>query len=349
MSDPSAELSAISEAYTRAFAARPRATRNLVELDGLVARLQAIQGAPGTTGETARAALDTYSRERTLIAEVQAGGASARKHQVWSALANHLVRRYQRHYAGQQRWTRDLAQLQALCARLQTLLDEGDALAKTWDHATFSDSRRRNREQLAAYQRELREVVAAIGTGASSDKASALANRANAVFRWYRLSFAGQSRLGRRPALLEQLVQELEGVLAGMDALTASGYRTAAHDKNAGIVRERLQVYRDELTAIRRVQSDQGYSQVFEATAQSANALFERYRSQFAGKSRAAMDPAQLEELTDALLEVALHMDDLDRFRGDDRNLANLLIVLENLSLYEAEVDRIRQARAPKS
>ena len=89
--------------------------------------------------------------------------------------------------------------------------------------------------------------------------------------------------------------------------------------------------------------------QVFEATAQAANALFERYRSQFAGKSRAAMDPAQLEELTDALLEVALHMDDLDRFRGDDRNHANLLIVLENLSLYEAEVDRIRQARAPKS
>ncbi len=235
--------------------------------------------------------------------------------------------------------------LRELVANLKRWNTESVELAKSWDHPSYSESRRSAAEQASAYGVEAAEVSKAIATGSAADKASALATRANNQFRWYRLCFAGKSRLGRRAALLDRMIRELDAVETGMTKLQADGYRTDAHDKNAALVADRVKMYRGEVTAIRRLQGDQGYTKHFEALAQAANDVFAEYRKQFAGKTRTAMDPAVLADLCDELYEVALHMDDLDHARGDGRNEQNLLIVLENLSLYENEVERIREAR----
>lgn len=349
MTDPSAELNAVITEYTRSFANRPRVTRKLDELEGLIRRLEAVQDAPGDVGANARTTLESYRRERQAIGEVQAGGELARRAQIRNSLSTLGIRRYRRHYAGQQRWTRDLEMLRELVANLNRWRGESADIAKSWDHPSYSESRRSAADQAQAYEVEASEVAKAIATGSAADRATALATRANNQFRWYRLCFAGKNRLGRRAALLDRMIRELAAVEAGMQRLQAEGYRTDAHDKNVALVTDRVKMYRGEVLAIRRLQGDQGYGKHFEAVAQAANDVFGRYRTEFAGKSRTVMDPAVLADLCDELYEVALHMDELDSTRGDGRNEGNLLIVLENLSLYENEVDRIKEARGIKA
>ncbi|MEC7946570.1 MAG: hypothetical protein VX265_03320, partial [Myxococcota bacterium] len=100
--------------YRREFAGRSRIGRDAAVLDGLVAQLQqilveagSVEGA-GTLRTTVEQRVALYRAERKAIAEAQAGGpdvAKAFRLHDWSWTDS---RRYARHFAGQNRSTRDL-------------------------------------------------------------------------------------------------------------------------------------------------------------------------------------------------------------------------------------------------
>ncbi|HMV66103.1 MAG TPA: hypothetical protein PKA64_04590, partial [Myxococcota bacterium] len=100
MADTAAELEAIDKEYQDHFARRPRLTRSLDRLDGLLARVAPLAEAPGEVGDRARSLQETWRNERQVIAELQAGGDLARQAHIANALSNMTSRRYLRHYAG---------------------------------------------------------------------------------------------------------------------------------------------------------------------------------------------------------------------------------------------------------
>ncbi len=342
-----AALDAIEKEYQDNFANRPRVTRALDKLDGLLARLAPIAAGQGADADRARTMSESYGKERALIAELQAGGASAMAAHRANALANALTRRYARHFAGQSRRTRDVELLRELGDRVERCVEAMDEVATRWDHAVFADSRARHRQLLDAVRVEIGAIPQDQAGAAASEAASALAARANQQFRWYRLAFAGRDRSSRRPALLERMIRELEAIQAQMRALVAAGVQDATHAGNLGIVDSQLITWRQERAAISNARPRLDATGLFGAIAGEANAWFDQYRSGYRGKPRAEVSVDGLLDLCDALLEVGLHMDDVQRISGGDTYDKNLATVLENLNLYEREIDAVRQAQPP--
>lgn len=331
--------------YRANFARRPRATRNLSQLDGLLARLAALNA--GDTAARAEQLRAAWSEERTQIASLQAGGDHNLRAWRASALADMLGRRYARHYAGQSRRSRDAAMLREMAARLSTWNKQSAAVAAAWDHPVWAEQRPRHAALLTSFQQELTELPTAFTSGSPEDQAGALAWRANAQNRWYRLCFAGKNRSTRRLGLLQRIADELGAVHAQMLALRDAGYAEAAHAGNIGIVSDGLALYHREIDAVRGAIASADPSNTFAAIAGEANAAFDAYRKDFAGRPFTNVNLEALADLCDTLTEIALHMDELDTARpgaGYDRNLA---VVLENLSMYEDTLARARQSTTP--
>jgi hypothetical protein len=346
MADPTAELAAIDKEYQDHFARRPRVTRSLGKLDELLTRLQPLLAAGGEGGERAAALNETWQKERTLIAELQAGGDLARQAHLANALSNLTGRRYLRHYAGKSRRTRDVSMLREILTGLERWNRQMTAIARQWDHPVFADARARHAEQITVCQRELEAIPSDSAWASPSERASAFATRANHQFRWYRIAFANKPRDSRRIQLLDRMVGELDEVHSGMQGLVREGYRDSSHLQNAEIVTRNLGVYRQELNQVRAAQA-QNVAGLYGLLASEANGLFDRYRKDFAGQPRNTRDPEALAELCDTLLEVGLNMEDAQRARNDRSYENNLLVVLENLQMYENELERIVEARKP--
>lgn len=341
MSDAAA-LDAIEREYQDHFARRPRVTRSIERLDGLIGRVAALLH--GTDAATAKETKERYENERRLISELQAGGQVARNTHRANALSNLVQRRYARHYAGKARRSRDQAQLREAAERLQVYLGEMNTLAQAFDHAVFAEARKRHAELLTSIQEELTAIPADFASAQGADRATALATRANAQFRTYRLNFANKERGTRRVSLIERIVRELTDVENEMFALQRTGYDDAGHAKNITIVTDSLKIYKNELAAVRSARMNTTDATVYTALAAEANALFERYRAEFAGRDRKTLNPEPLAEIADSLFEIALHMDETDRTRGGNYE-ANLFIVLENAWVYEDEITRIEAAK----
>jgi hypothetical protein len=342
-----AALDAIEKEYQENFANRPRVTRALDKLDDLLARLAPIAAGSGADADRARGMAESYGKERALIAELQAGGSAAMAAHRANALANALTRRYARHFAGQSRRTRDLELLRELGDRVERCVEAMDEVARRWDHPVFADARARHRQLLDAVRVEIGAIPQDQAAAAAGEAASALATRANQQFRWYRLAFAGRDRASRRPALLERMIRELEAIQAQMRAAVAAGVQDATHAGNLGIVDSQLITWRQERAAVANARPRLDATGLFGAIAGEANGWFDRYREGYRGKPRAGVSVDGLLDLCDALLEVALHMDDVQRISGGDTYDKNLATVLENLNLYEREIDAVRQAQPP--
>ena len=343
MSGNTQALDAIEREYQDNFARRPRVTRSLAKLDELITKVGPYQTDP-EVGARAAEMKGRYQSERSIIAELQAGGQNARNAHRANALCNLFQRRYARHFANKSRRTRDQALLAEMANRLETFLGDMTNIAKLWDHQVFADARNRHQSLLSSVREELTAVPADFNGADVAERAGALATRANHQFRWYRLCFAGKDRATRRQALLERILRELTDVEAGMSAAIQGGYRDDAHNKNLGIVTDSLRIYRSEQAACRNARMQTTDANVYSALANEANGCFEKYRSDFAGKDRKSLDPAGLADVCDQLAELALHMDETDRVRGGNYE-ANLFIVLENLAVYENEVELIEKAR----
>jgi hypothetical protein len=138
--------------------------------------------------------------------------------------------RYQRHFAGQSRNTRDGSLLSELIVEAQAWLNQAE------DHLTsakdeLSESARldltqrieRMRESEAMYQAELKAITQVQKEeGSPQERAGLYAHLANQCFGTYRAHFAGQARNSRRLATLERLTAQLDVIAEQMDTLISS-------------------------------------------------------------------------------------------------------------------------------
>ena len=122
--------------------------------------------------------------------------------------------------------------------------------------------------------------------GTPEEQASALAECANGQFRLYDTHFAGKSRVTRRPALLQRMIDTLTQVHDRMRTLRDQGLRVDFNDQNMRVVEESLQTYKSELVAIR---------------ADRERTKFADLQGMLGGAANEAMSAAEKKDRLDAL------------------------------------------------
>ena len=351
------ETDAIYDTYASRFAGMPRATRELSELDALIRRLTAvIQSASAEMGggrnpallsivETAEGNLQTYTDEKKAIQEAQSMPFT-KEAAILAGRANREFDMYGRHFAGQDRATRDERLLEELIGELQvirglmaSLIEKGGDTSKA-DLNTVEN-------QIELYETEITNIRAARSTGTLEEQGSRFANLANAQFSLYTNHFAGKARTTRRPALLERMIGNLDEYHHGMQALVSGGYDESTNIKNMDIVRQNLEMYRTELIEVEKAQQDTSLGDVAGALGGEANEYMKEYRENYAGQDRTSRDLGRLSVICDNLRDVALQMMAISTKIELDYNDKNIEIVSETRALYEAEWKAIKEATNP--
>lgn len=349
-----AQIGAIDDGYQVQFAGHPRITRDPTLLDRMatdvgraIEALGALPASPDRDAllNDARSRLDLYRNEAVAVRDAQAGGQDALEAHYLGEWSRFVFHRYRRHFAGQSRATRDLGVLAEMIADLRRIKAEAEALKKRRGDPGLDDTIERVDRNLQLYLDERGEIVSSRGEGTLEQQADVLAAVANDQFALYARHFAGKSRLSRRPALLQRIIDNLDVIKDRMIVVRDGGLGDGSHTKNIEIVESRATFYRGELDAIRKVRREASMPDLVGALGTAANELFAEYQEHFAGKDRRTRDVARLTQLCDALEEIGRQMDEIDRARPDETNAANLHIVLDTLRLYVREYDAVREAQ----
>lgn len=351
------DLESITSSYEADFAGQSRATRDVANIDNLIKRLKdvisragsipaAVQGAElAAIVEDAKSTLELYQNERQAILKAKEAGPIFEDFAAEATDANFVFARYGRHFAGQNRATRDVALLAEMLEELKGIQKRMSALLEEKNVADFGRDLEVVRGAITQYTSEIKEIEKAQKSGSAEEQAGLLANLANDQFAVYQNHFAGQARISRRPALLMRVIDSLKAVKSRMDGLKAGGLAEEYHDKNIGIVTERLAVYENELGEIRKARQGSALPDIMGNLGNAANEIFEEYRKGYADKSRAQVDYAQLGKICDRLGEVKRQMRDLSRAEQNEMNERNLEIVVSQLSLFESEFEEVGKAQ----
>lgn len=343
--------------YVWGFAGQSRLTRDLSQMDDLVASAQAsmseARAARQLTQEQrdevvaeAQRQLDLFRSERTLIAQTQReGGPEAIAGSILGTRANILFHRYTRHFAGQSRLTRDATMLAEMQRELGAIERDMQAvLAKKQLESVQADLEVVHGWQ-QRFEQELVAIREAYEGSSQEEKGAALANRANNVFGQYRVGFAEKPRVSRRAELLVRLIEALTEIKADMQALHDAGLRDEHNQKNIGVVNGRLEQWQGELNAIRAEVRQQSVTQLAGQYGGAANAEFEQYGQHFAGQSRNTRDLSLLAGIIDRLEEIERQMHRLDQVHGRADNRKNLQIVRDHLVRFMDEYGEIQKAQ----
>ncbi len=350
------ELNSIYGEYDRNFAGRPRATRDASILSDLIARLEGAIGTVKSLGngddaiadtlKTANENLDRYLEEIEAIRSIQGDSRVVFAAEL-AGQANRVFDRYQRHYAGYDRATRDYLKLNAMADELVTIEDKMAQLVKAGVNEAKKD-RGIVKEQIALYRTEIANIKQAQVAGNNNEKVDRYASLANDQFKSYRIHFSGKSRPSRRIGLLERMKSNLKIYRRYMNDLQKSGFRNTMNENNINVVSTNIKMYETEIEEVKKAKASIPVKDLAGTLGGAANEIFESYRTSFAGKDRSGVDRDLLSDLCDGLYDIVLQMREISNEIDIDANEANLRIVEENLTSYENEYRAIKEAQGTK-
>jgi len=355
------EMLAVDQAYEEAFSGKDRHLVDPQKLNGMLDKLAGLKGdldklGALTGGDNAATVLQgladretLYKRELTLIQAAKDMGPNFERFSMEGAAANFVFDRYNRHYAGQSRDTRDLGLLRELSEELKGIRKRMTAIGGKKLPEPMARDLELVGSNIDRYQIEEREIPKAQSAGTSEEQANRLAFLANQHFAQYQTFFAGQSRISRRPQLLVRLVENLKRVRTAMFELKNRGLKQASNDNNIGIIDGRLKAYETELVEIRKVRSGVKLADIMGVLGGGANDLFEEYRKDFAGKDRTSVSLEQLSGLVDKLDELRRQMEELGRVEKNEMNAKNLAVVRDYQSSWVREYQAVKTAQQGQS
>ncbi|MGM0574847.1 MAG: hypothetical protein ACQEXJ_03830 [Myxococcota bacterium] len=343
---------ALQGRYRFRFADKPRATRDLAEMDVLLKEVDLLLGEVSEAGEGAadlkqrvEEQAETYRREREAIVQAQDAGSAFVEAALLGTRANFVIARYHRNFAGQDRRTRDLGLLDELSGWMEGIQRRMARLVAQQEIAELRRDLEVVTENLDVYRRERPNIENAQDVDDPAQQASLLAALANGQFQLYQVHFAGRSRMTRRPGLLERIIGELSRIRAEMEGVAAAGYSDPTNHKNIGIVGERLGLYREEMDAIRTQQAQATGTSRLDALGREANEVLDEYNRDFAGQDRTTRDVDQLSLLCDRMGEVEVQVNDLVERLDLDVNQGPAGLVRDALTMFEREYRQVREAK----
>lgn len=293
--------------------------------------------------------IELFEKEQTLVKAAKEMGPTFERFSAEGSAANFVFDRYNRHFAGMGRDTRDLGLLKELTEELKQIKKRMMAIGGKKLPEPMQKDLELVTNNIERYQVEEREIPRAQVSGTAEEQSDRLARLANDQFGVYQTFFAGQSRISRRPALLVRVVDSLKGYRAKMFDLKNKGLTSESNNGNIGIVDGRVAAYEKELAEIRKVRSDVKLVDIMGNLGNSANELFEEYRRDFAGKDRTTVSAEQLSKLIDRLDELRRQMEDLGRVEKNESNAKNIAVVREYQSSWAREHQAIKAAQTTAS
>lgn len=355
VTDLQSELEQIMNGYNEHFAGQARATRDVPTMDGLITRLKKlitqIEMLPAIDGkdllQNARAQLEMYERERVAIVEAKSGGSESSEFAQLASFANFAFARYLRHFAGQARASRDLGLLKELIEELRTLRKRMSVILAVGPNTSFQRDADLVSQMIDRYEEEKREIEAAQRVGTAEERAGLLADLANVQIELYRQHFMGQSRVTRRPALLQRIIENLRQIRSEMAQLKLSGQSAENNRGNISIVENTLRHDESELAEIRKARQGTTMKDILGMLGGAANECFDEYRKTFGGQDRRKVNLGTMGLLCDKLGEIARQMYELGRTEENEMNERNIEIVVEQLRMYEEEWREINKAQNP--
>lgn len=351
----------IFEEYQANFAGQPRATRDGEYLDDLIERLEAVLGeardllnggedeALVSTIEQADENLQIYRTEREAIARVQSQGEGVLEAGRLAEWANAEFHRYQRHFAGSARATRDNELLNEMIAELKVIREQMRELNESDDVEGVEEDLETVETNLEHYRGERERIVEAQHSGSNEERASYLAEIANGQFDLYRTLFSGKDRVSRRPKLLRRMIRTLESTRRQMRKLEERGLNSQENSNNIQIVSDNIETYEEELQAIESARESVGAEELAGYLGGAANKVFEQYRDEFAGENRSTRDLHTLTRMCDELYHIGREMQSIGEREDIEMNQQNLRVVLDNLALYQREYDEIQRLSQDQS
>ena len=339
--------------YVFRFADKPRATRDIGEFDLLLREAAAladeVSALPtGVSAELRKLTTDNlalYRDEREAVSVARAAGPDHALAALLGTRANFAIGRYERHFAGQDRRTRDVGLLDEVLEELSAIQRQMAHLLSRADLAELRNDLEVVTENVGLYSHERETILEAQRPAEPDQRAGTLATLANRQFELYKVHFAGQSRTTRRQGLLERMIADVERVLGAMRAVTVEGFDDDAHRRNEAIVGERLSVYRRELEAIEETQRGLTVFARVEELGREADRILDAYNDHFAGQDRVTRDPSLLNLLCDRMGDIERQVTALsDRYDlGLDHGPFGL--IRDALGMFEREYRAVRQAR----
>lgn len=351
------QVDELSSEYGARFAGHSRVTRDVSEIDALLARAKDVvskldalpKSAKDAEYESVREAaknnVELFVVEADAIRAAKAAGPTMLEFAQLGTQANFVFARYRRHFAGKARPTRDLGLLAEMIedlTKIQTRMRSisiGKEDSVQTDLDVVSNS-------LKMYVQERGEIAESRNAGTPEERADILAECANGQFAVYQDHFANMARVTRRPELLQRILDTLEQIKDRMTALKKEGLASASNDRNVEIVRTNLEMYERELKEIRKARSGVKLADLMGNLGGAANDVMAEYQEHFAGKDRTTRDLDLLARLCDRLGEILRQMQALARAEKNEMNLRNMTITTDNLVMLETEYEEIRKMRA---
>lgn len=262
--------------------------------------------------------------------------------------ADDVYKRYEAHFGGKPRASRDLDLLDELLGELDDIIDAGKEELKGGRNPALTSLLDTAKERRKTYRDEREAIVDAKERTPTSDQGGRLAREANLVFGRYYRHFANKDRRTRDLGLLTEIIVELERIRDEMAKVDAGADQGLA--ANLETVEDNLQLYRDEYRAIEGARDRLSADEQAEVLAALANHQFSIYRDHFAGEPRPTRRPGLLERVINQLKQIHKKMYELSQGGLDSQsNERNMEIVSNNLDVYQSEVDKIHDAKASVS
>jgi len=341
--------------WQREFAGRPRHTRDLAVLDKMIEKATATaRKAKVLKGDAAdqlkvsvASRLNLYLTERAAIAEAIFDRPEiAAVHDTGRAI-DAVYAEWRRHFAGQNRGTRDVARLEDLVTRLTAYETEMNAIAESQPDLVKPEGVMDVGAQLQLFQEELVELKKAREGVAGKDRLVNAFSEAQQALDRYKAHFAGQPRATCDPTIMAAIIARLKGALTildganGTDAAEIEGF-----EANRTTVGQQLALYESELGLVKTARDTAPPRDAGGLLAQSANAIFETYQKNYAGQSRHTRDLRLLSDLCDRLADIGAQMKICADEVADQSLRKNEEIVGDRRRLYENEWVEIAKAKA---
>ncbi len=257
-----------------------------------------------------------------------------------------IAARYEAQFAGMPRSNRNLDELDAILKDTKDVLARIESIPEAVRPAELSELATTAKQNLALYQRERAMIVDAAKVGPEFEQFATLASSANFVFARYRRHFAGQSRATRDLGLIDEMVDELESIEAGMSDVVKRSKSKSDLGRDLDLVRRTLETYRAERKQIEGARKQGTPEERASLLAQLANDQFRIYQTRFAGKSRSTRRPALLLRVVEQLEKIG---DMMRKLKTDglvtESNDGNIAIVEKQIETYQKELEEVRTAR----
>ena len=338
------------------FADHVRLTRDLAALDlllaevrGVVAEVEAASPAERPAAwqrvlDTAERRLATYDAARGAIAQAQSvAGLRDRDASVLTGRARLVLHRYVRHFAGQNRRSRDPSLLAEIVADLNAIQEHLKPMAGRIQVPSVAEEMAAVVEFLAFLHAEQGEVEEAWRSGSRLDQSASLAEVARDLVAAWQLHVDETEPTLRRPALASRLVAGLDRVLEALMTLRHANMPDE-HEQRIAKVARLLVRWQDVQATTEGLRAGVDGEALRNLLVARADGVFAKYREQLTG-DHALRNRKQIQELCDMMDEIERQLSDLEQAAGPLAAWPEVAWVRDVLVAMERTFDQVLAAK----